>query len=312
MLIEYACSSCHATLETSEQLIGKLAICPQCDARKLVVAPDADDLGGGLRHCTIDATALLQTAWKIYYSRPGRCMRPVLIVYLIVFVCFALTTGASLSYFLTFDWAELSDRLTGDELVEMAYADPLGLVKTLVETFRDDPRKLLPLLQYASVAMAICLLVTVWLQIGEALVMLQIARGRRPSMWLLFRGSRLLAPVIVAGVLFAVIVLGGSLLLVVPGVVWAITFFPMFYLLVERRAGLLGSLSLCRKITRGNKVQLFVLALIMLGISTLGSLIPLGLGHVLVDPYLALLGAVTYLSLTGQKLVAPVKRVAGG
>ena len=311
MLIEYTCSSCHATLETTEQTIGKLAVCPACDARQLVVALGADadtsDLGDGLRHCSIDATALLHTAWKIYYSRPGRCMLPVAIGYLLVFVCFALTMGASLSYFLSFDLAEVKQQLAGDELAEMATSDPLLLAATLFEMLREDPRKLLPLLQYASVAMAICLLVTVWLQIGEALMMLQIARGHRPSLWLLFRGSRLLAPVMVAGILFAAIVLSGSLLLVVPGVVWAITFFPMFYLLVERRAGLIGSLKLCRKITRGNKMQLFVLAMLMLGISTIGALIPMGLGHILVDPYLALLGAVTYLSLTGQELVAPAK-----
>jgi uncharacterized membrane protein len=306
MPLHFACSSCHAALETTEQLIGKLAICPACEARQLVVAPVADDLGGGLRHGSIDATALLHTAWKIYYSRPGRCMLPVVIVYLIVFICFAMSMGASLSYFLSFDLAEVKHQLAGDELTELATEDPLLLATTLIEMFREDPRTLLPLLKYASVAMAICLLVTVWLQIGEALVMLQVARGKRPSLWLLFRGSRLLAPVMVAGILFAAIVLSGSLLLIVPGVVWAITFFPMFYLLVERRAGLIGSLKLCREITRGNKVQLFLLGMLMLGISTVGALIPLGLGHVLVDPYLALLGAVTYLSLTGQELAAPV------
>ena len=116
MPIEFTCSSCHAVLETIEQTIGKLAICPACESRQLVAAPDADDLGGGLRHCSIDATDLLATAWRIYTTRPGRCILPVVIVYLAVFICFALTMGASLSYFLAFDLAEVKRQLARDEL----------------------------------------------------------------------------------------------------------------------------------------------------------------------------------------------------
>jgi hypothetical protein len=75
-----------------------------------------------------------------------------------------------------------------------------------------------------------------------------------------------------AAILYALIVVAGVILLVVPGIIWAIQFGYAFNLIVDRRVGVMESLRLSSAITRGVKWNLFLFVLILVGVNLLGAL----------------------------------------
>jgi uncharacterized membrane protein len=86
-----------------------------------------------------------------------------------------------------------------------------------------------------------------------------------------------------ASILYGLIVFGGLILLIVPGIIWAIRFSYYGYFIIDGKCGVTESLRKSTELTKGSKMDLFVFGLAILGINVLGILC-LGIGVLVTIP----------------------------
>ena len=190
----------------------------------------------------------------------------------------------------------------------------------------------------AAVVVVVTMIVTlarilfdIWIALGQVRGMISIARGQPTSIGVLFSGGPYLIPCILAGILLGLVnlaiwligaavagpvaflglhgggeerwivaLVGSVVLAMVPVIVVFLTFSQFHYFIIDRTADALESLGLSRQITSGNKLTLFCSYLLvgLLGIAgTLACCVGLLFG---VGPYVALLLAMFYLTMSGQ------------
>lgn len=75
-----------------------------------------------------------------------------------------------------------------------------------------------------------------------------------------------------AKILVGIIVTVGFLLIIIPGIIAALMFLPVRYLVIDRKLGPIEALKESRRITSGHKWQLLVLVLAVIGLNILGVL----------------------------------------
>ena len=139
----------------------------------------------------------------------------------------------------------------------------------------------------------------VWIGIGQALFFLKIARGQEAEIGDVFTGGAYFLRILGASILFGLAFTAGMLLCIVPGIIFALMFWPFYYLIVDRNVGVFDSFGLARECTAGNRATMVLIWLLSL-VLILASLIPCGLGLLVSIPYFALMYPVIYLVMTGQ------------
>ena len=114
--------------------------------------------------------------------------------------------------------------------------------------------------------------------IGMGIIRLAIhyARDEKISIKEAFYPTKELAQYIIGSLFYLGIVIVGSILLIVPGIIWGLRyqFFP--YLVVEKGMGAREALRKSRDIAKGHTWSLFVLALIVLFINIIGGITIVG------------------------------------
>jgi uncharacterized membrane protein len=75
-----------------------------------------------------------------------------------------------------------------------------------------------------------------------------------------------------SSILYVLVVFGGMILLIIPGIIWAIKFQFFSYFIVDRGLGPIEALKRSAVITKGVKWDLFVFRLLLMGINLLGVL----------------------------------------
>jgi hypothetical protein len=88
----------------------------------------------------------------------------------------------------------------------------------------------------------------------------------------LFSCYRLFFKYLLGTILYALIIVGGLMLLIVPGIIWAIKYQFFTYFIVDKGLGPIESLKRSSAITKGSKWNLFVFASLIMGINLLGAL----------------------------------------
>jgi uncharacterized membrane protein len=116
----------------------------------------------------------------------------------------------------------------------------------------------------------------------------------------IFTKWRLTFRYFLASILYGLIVFGGYILLIVPGIIWGIKFRYYSYFIVDRGAGVIESLKLSSKITAGNKWQLFLFGIVVALVSMLGFIL-LGVGILATAPIVMLASAYVYRKLSAGK-----------
>jgi len=149
-------------------------------------------------------------------------------------------------------------------------------------------------------AMIAAVLALVWLSIGLAIFALKLVRGQPAGVADLFAGGPYLLRVVVAGLLISLIVMAGTFLCVIPGIIFSLMYSQCIFLIVERNVGVMESLTLSTQLTRGNKLTLFGIWLVVWLVSLVLNMVSCGLAGFFVAPYSLILAAVTYLAMTGQ------------
>ena len=113
-------------------------------------------------------------------------------------------------------------------------------------------------------------LISMIAELGLVKISLKFVDKKKPSFSDLFSESSLVLRFIGATFLYFIIVAAGLILLIVPGVIWAVQFGYYKYAIVDKNAGVLESLQTSSKATKGNRRNIFKLNLLFLLINLLG------------------------------------------
>ncbi len=106
------------------------------------------------------------------------------------------------------------------------------------------------------------LIISPYFVIGLMLVCLKLIRTERARFRDLFAGFVRFIQVLVAFLIFYIVVITGLMLLVVPGVIWALQFCFATIAVVDRKLSPLSGLRFSSRITKGHKAKLFVVGLV--------------------------------------------------
>ncbi len=108
------------------------------------------------------------------------------------------------------------------------------------------------------------------LGMGAINIALKIHNNEEASFADLFSCWPLLLKFIAANILYFLIVLAGLLLLIIPGIIWAVKFQFFSYFVVDKRLGPLEALKKSAIITKGAKLDILIFDILLLGIILLG------------------------------------------
>ncbi len=115
-------------------------------------------------------------------------------------------------------------------------------------------------------------LVQMVISFGMLNVALKFAGGAKAQLSDLFGVSGLLIPYLFASILYALIILGGTLLLVVPGIIWSIQYQFYGYAVIDKHMGPMEAIKYSSSLTKGSKWNLFLFGLLATGVMLLGVL----------------------------------------
>jgi len=118
----------------------------------------------------------------------------------------------------------------------------------------------------------ISLFFSLLLSLGLIKVALAFIDGGRPDFKELFVCSDKVINFFLASLLYGLIVLGGTILLIIPGIIWSLKFSLYKYFIVEKNAGPIEALKMSAQATAGAKWNLFLFGFVLAGINILGFL----------------------------------------
>lgn len=107
------------------------------------------------------------------------------------------------------------------------------------------------------------------LTVGLNLFFIRLARDGRADYGDIFRGFAVFPRACAVPFLYGLIVTGGLIMLVVPGIVWGLAFIFAQYAVLDRKTGIRDSLRFSSTVTYGFKERLFPLALLRASLETL-------------------------------------------
>lgn len=137
------------------------------------------------------------------------------------------------------------------------------------------------------------------IQMGLVLIAIKFCDSEKAKLGDLFSCYRLFFKYLFGTILYALIMLAGMILLIVPGIIWAIKFQFYAYFIVDKGLGPIESLKRSSAITAGAKWNLFLFGLLLLLINIAGVLI-CGIGLFATIPTSMVAVASVYRKLLGQ------------
>jgi uncharacterized membrane protein len=139
------------------------------------------------------------------------------------------------------------------------------------------------------------------LQMGLALgligLTLKANEGLKPPAMELFNYFQFLWKYFLASLLYGLIILLGFILLIVPGLIWAVKYNLFAFFIIDKGVRPLESLQLSAQATAGKRWQLFVFLLLLVLINTVGALL-YGVGLLLTVPITYIAWAHIYKALS--------------
>lgn len=111
------------------------------------------------------------------------------------------------------------------------------------------------------------------LELGYIRLSLNLVDGAKATFSDIFGEGHLVVRYIVASILYALVVIAGFVLLVVPGVIWSIKYGQYKFLIVDQKLGPVEALKESARITTGFKWELLLLYLLFALINIAGALV---------------------------------------
>lgn len=115
-------------------------------------------------------------------------------------------------------------------------------------------------------------LASVWMTCGTTMIYLLYQQGKKAEVTVLFTSVDRYLSVLGATILISLIVIAGMILLIVPGIIWAIKYQFVIPLILDQKLGVREAMRRSDAITKGKKMDIFMFDLTMLGVVILGVL----------------------------------------
>lgn len=176
---------------------------------------------------------------------------------------------------------------------------PIGIVQGALENRNPEMAALLGL-----VGNTLSNVVSIFLGIGMVQIALKLARHQKTEYSELFGGGPRFLPVLGVSILLGLAIGVGTLLCIVPGIIFALMWWPAYYLVVDNKVPVMESFTRASEITKGNWGTAFLLGLLAFGIGLLG-LLALCVGLLFAAPLVIMLWVTAYLMMSGQIPVYP-------
>jgi uncharacterized membrane protein len=148
----------------------------------------------------------------------------------------------------------------------------------------------------SSLAFLLLQAVQIAVTLGALSLFLRIHDGQSPRIRDMLDALPRFFPFLLAQIVYGLIVAGGMVLLIVPGVIWAIRFGFFSFFIIDRKLDPIEALRASWRLTRGHTLELFWLGLLFVGINLLGAL-ALGIGLLVTIPTTAIAAAHVYRRL---------------
>ncbi len=169
------------------------------------------------------------------------------------------------------------------------------VINMVAELFRANNTVMLILVSLVGIVIGTVI------EMGFLTIGLKLIDNAKVSFRDLFSTFNLVVKYLLASILYGLIVLGGMILLIVPGIIWAIQFQFFSLGVIEKGLGPIEALKASSQLTKGKKlkVDLLLFALLILGINALGVL-ALGFGLFITVPTTLVAYVYIYRKLQGQ------------
>ena len=112
----------------------------------------------------------------------------------------------------------------------------------------------------------------------------------------LFAGFSKFRDLFLTFLLYILAILGGLILLIVPGIILSLTLWPAFLIVMEEDLGPIDAIKGSWALTRGYKWKIFVLSLVGFGVMITG-ILALGVGLFIAGPVIEIARITTYYEL---------------
>jgi len=147
------------------------------------------------------------------------------------------------------------------------------------------------------------------ISIGLVKIALRFCDNEKGRFADLFSQYPLFPQYLVGSILYGLIVFAGTILLLIPGIIWGIQFCFYDYFIVDKGLGPIEALKRSSAITRGVKWDLFGFFLVLLGINLLGALCLL-IGLFVTIPTTMVALAFVYRKLMAQAEIVQVSETS--
>lgn len=208
---------------------------------------------------------IFQAGWDVFVARIGHCIGGYVITSILMAIGFVV------AFVVVFGAFAVADVKGDPNLLVLTLLGLVGLMLLLVVSF---------------------------LYAGQMLFFAGIARGDEPDFGLLFRGWPLTGRVMMLSLLLSLFIGVGLVLLIVPGIIVMLIYFPAVNVLVDRDCSVGEAMSTASEITKGNRGTLFLILLAAMAMGAAASALQ-GLGHIFLTPFLTVLYFVAYRMMAG-------------
>ena len=141
-------------------------------------------------------------------------------------------------------------------------------------------------------------LASVFLTIGITKLYIALSRDEEASIKDMFTSTNASTFVnyLVASILYGIMVFIGFLFIIIPGIILVCVFYPYYYYIIDKGAGILESFSLAKDATKGHRMTIFVTILAIALLNIVG-LLALVIGLLVTLPLSMLIGVRLYRAL---------------
>jgi hypothetical protein len=295
MTIELNCPHCHKFLRTADDKAGLTANCPGCgeaitipaaselDPAEVTEIDEAAEEGEDRQPCPLCGGMIRKSARKCRYC--GEVLAPEL-----EDVPDALkSTSLDLGDLMRDTWALYRDDFGlvfgGVFVAGLIISIPnFAMFPVSFSVAMQQPDNHLLQNELSALTSFLQLLVAGFMMGGQMRLLINVVRGENPRFTDIFRGGRYYFRMLVGLFLAYIGTFVGCLLLIVPGA-WLISIFtPWLFLLVDQNLGLFSSFGEARRITRGQRMQIFLIVIVNI-VLAVGSYIACCLPLLFMVPY---------------------------
>lgn len=226
-----------------------------------------DPSSGPARPRVIEFSDVFNTAWERFKERMGMAVVGNLVAGIVTLVSMVPIVGVFITIMI---------------LAEQSGGDP-------------NPMLFLWLIPTFVIALAVIIFMTP----GMTLFYLQLARGEDVEIGTIFSGGRFFVKTAICGALFALMVGFGFLLLIIPGIILGLRYWPYIFVIVDEDPPGLECFSRSAELTQGNWGSVLLLGIAGMLMNMAAQAI-CGIIQLFTQPFNTMLFATAYAKMSGK------------